>query len=159
KRFIPSRIHEPSGEPKMPIRTLAVIGAGTMGRGIIETAAVNRIKVLAAEPNEAQRLSAKSTIEKSIAKGIQRGKVALKSPDEALARITWQSDVTAIANDAGFIVEAASEDPAIKEEIFRQLDRAARPGVILASNTSSISITRLAAVTNRPDSVVGMHFF
>jgi len=143
----------------MTIQTLAVIGAGTMGRGIIETAAVHGITVLAAEPSEKQQQSAQTGIAKSITKGIERGKLSLKSPDEALGRITWHAKIDDVAQRADFVIEAASEEPSLKEQIFRDLDRSARPGVVLASNTSSISITRLAAVTNRPEHVVGMHFF
>jgi 3-hydroxybutyryl-CoA dehydrogenase len=143
----------------MTVQMLGVVGAGTMGRGIIEAAAANGLNVLAAEPDEKQRQSAKAAIEKSVAKAIERGKYSLKSPQECLSRITWYADVADVATSADFVVEAASENPQLKEQIFRQLDRAARQGVILASNTSSISITKIAAVTRRPESVVGMHFF
>ena len=143
----------------MDIETLLVVGAGTMGRGIIETAAVRGLTVIAVEPSERQRESAIAAIEQSLAKAIKRGKIDLKDPSEALARIAWHAEVNGVAAQADFAIEAASESFAIKEEIFRQLDAHARPQAILASNTSSISITRMAAVTSRPELVVGMHFF
>lgn len=143
----------------MSIESIAVVGAGTMGRGIVETAAVHGIAVSVAEPSAEQRDGAMAAIEKSIAKAIQRGKCDLAEPSIALDRITWHADLEAAAANQTFVIEAASETEAIKFGIFRQLDELCPENAILASNTSSISITRLAAVTNRPEQVVGMHFF
>jgi 3-hydroxybutyryl-CoA dehydrogenase len=130
-----------------------------MGRGIVETAAVHGITVSVAEPAAEQRDRAMAAIEKSIAKAIKRGKCDLAEPSVALDRITWHDNLEAVAAEQTFVIEAASETEAIKFDIFRQLDQLCPENAILASNTSSISITRLAAVTKRPAQVVGMHFF
>ncbi len=143
----------------MEINTIAVIGAGTMGRGIVETAAAHWLAVDAIEPDEKQRNAAADAIMKSLAKAIQRGKIDAKSPEEVTARITWHAELEAAVPRADFVIEAVSENEELKVKIFRQLDALARPEVILASNTSSISITRLGAVTGRSAQVVGMHFF
>lgn len=141
----------------MSIRRLAVIGAGTMGRGIAEIAAVQGIETCVIEVNPQQRDAAQTHIRTSVEKGIQRGKVAAGT-DEVLGRLQFASDLAA-AGDAEFVIEAASENESIKAAIFRELDKLCARHVILASNTSSISITRLGAVTGRPAQVVGMHFF
>ena len=143
----------------MNVKTIAVIGAGTMGRGIIETAAVHGIDIYAVEVDQDQRQAATANIEKSIARGIKRGKVDLTSPEQALRRIHWRADINLCPADTQFVVEAVPEQQSLKTAIFEQLDRLCKPDVILASNTSSISISRLAQATGRPEKVVGMHFF
>ncbi len=142
----------------MTIEQLAVIGAGTMGRGIAECAAAKGISVIVIDPVETARDNARQQIMSSVSKAIQRGKIAATAPEEVLQRISWAGELIA-ADQADFVIEAASEQEAIKLEIFRNLDRLCRPAVVLASNTSSISITRIAAATSRPTQVVGMHFF
>lgn len=142
----------------MTINKLAVIGAGTMGRGIAECAATRGLQVTVIDPIDAARGSAQQQILASVTKGIQKGKVSAASPDEVLNRIAWTADL-ASASDVQFVIEAASEKEEIKLEIFLQLDRVCDPSIILASNTSSISITRIAAATKRPGNVIGMHFF
>jgi len=142
----------------MSVETLAVIGAGTMGRGIAETAAVRGLPVSLVEVNAAQRATAQAAIGRSVEKAIQRGKLSEPDPSAVLSRIRFESELPAAA-EAGFVIEAVSENEAIKLEVLQTLDRLCRPEVILASNTSSISITRLAAATKRPPLVVGMHFF
>ena len=129
-----------------------------MGRGIAECAAARGLSVTVIDPVEAARDNALQQITASINKAIQRGKLAATSADEVLQRINWAGDLIAAAQSE-FIIEAASEQEAIKLEIFRQLDRLCEPAVVLASNTSSISITRIAAATSRPSQIVGMHFF
>jgi len=143
----------------MPEQVVAVIGAGTMGRGIIESAAVHGLDVHVFEADEATRSSAAGRIETSIAKGIKRGKLSLDDPGEAMRRIHWTDRLEAAAEAGSFLIEAVPEYEDLKRDVFQQLDAAAEPETVLASNTSSISITRLAAVTNRPEQVVGMHFF
>ncbi len=143
----------------MNINNIAVVGAGTMGRGIIESAIVHGLAVLAYEANESTRSVAVSRMESSIGKAIKRGKVELENAAEALNRVTWCDSLEAAAETAEFVIEAVPEIEAVKAELFRQLDARCGADVILASNTSSISITRLAALTQRPDRVVGMHFF
>jgi len=139
------------------IERVAVIGAGTMGRGIAETAALHGLQVTVIEVQEAQRATAEAWIRRSVEKGIQRGKLAT-SVDAVLQRITWTGDLSAAAQ-VDLVIEAATEQEAIKSNILRQLDELCPPHVILATNTSSISITRLGALTQRADKVVGMHFF
>ena len=141
------------------VQRIAVIGAGTMGRGIVEVAASRGLEVHVHDPLADQCRAAAAAIERSLAKAIQRGKLALSSPQEALGRIRWCAALDEAAAEADFVIEAASEREEVKRGIFTALDAACRPGVILASNTSSISITRLAAATGRADQVVGMHFF
>src|SRR5262245_37041013 len=142
----------------MPVRHLAVIGAGTMGRGIAETAATRGIETCVVEVNAQQRQTAAAHIQASVEKGIKRAKIDVSSPDEVLNRIRFETDLAA-AVAAEFVIEAVSEVESLKTDILRQLDKLCAPHVILATNTSSISITRLAAATGRPDKVVGMHFF
>lgn len=143
----------------MTIDRIAVIGAGTMGRGIIETAAAHGLAVHAAEIDMAQRERAQSAIRRSIEKGIARGKLNVKDPDEVMQRIAWHDDVVAAAVAANYVIEAVPENESLKLELFRRLDGACPPETVLASNTSSISITKLAAATGRAPRVVGMHFF
>ncbi len=142
----------------MSIKNLAVIGAGTMGRGIAETAAAQGIETTIVEINPAQRDAAAAHISTSVGKGIQRGKIKAANPDEVLSRIRFEASLAAAAKSE-FVIEAVPEDEAVKTAILCELDKLCPPHVILATNTSSISITRLAAATRRPDKVVGMHFF
>lgn len=141
------------------VERIAVVGAGTMGRGIIETAAVHGLTVFACEANAAARESAVGRMEASIAKGIKRRKIAAAEPAEVLQRIHWTATPAEAAAEAQFAIEAVPEIEELKREVFAALDAGADDDVILASNTSSISITRLAAMTQRPEQVVGMHFF
>ena len=143
----------------MTVDTLTIIGAGAMGRGIIEVAAVNGLNVDVFEINNEQATAAAERIERSIAKGIQRGKIELNEPADALSRVNWHSELKSAVAAAQFVIEAVPEQEELKIGIFQQLDNLCDDGVILASNTSSVSITRLAAATNRPQQVVGMHFF
>ena len=138
--------------------TIAVIGAGTMGRGIAETAATQSLPMVVVELSATQRESAAAQMRTSIEKGIRRGRITAVSADDVLARVTWSDNIADIAN-ADFVIEAVPETESLKLALFADLDRLCRPGVVLASNTSSISITRLAAATKRPELVVGMHFF
>lgn len=142
----------------MSIQRLAVIGAGTMGRGIAETAAVRGLTVDLIDTHLPQHEVALKHITTSLEKGIQRGKLSISSPQEVLDRINWHSDLQA-ASGADYVVEAVSEQQAIKTTVLTTLDQVCPAEVILASNTSSISITRLAALTKRPEKFVGMHFF
>src|SRR5579863_1450442 len=142
----------------MTIKHLAVIGAGTMGRGIAEVAAVQGIDTCVVEVNADQRRAADAHIRTSVEKGIKRGKITVADPGEVLVRIQFEGDLAAAAS-AEFVIEAVSENEAIKTDVLQQLDKLCAPPVILATNTSSISITRLAAATGRPQNVVGMHFF
>jgi 3-hydroxybutyryl-CoA dehydrogenase len=140
------------------IRTVGVIGAGTMGNGIAHVFARSGLRVLLCEVEQRFLDRGLEAIRKNLGREAEKGKISLDSVDDALRRIEGTLDRKALA-EADFVVEAATERFEIKSAIFQDLDGIARPEVILASNTSSISITRLAAVTGRPDRVIGMHFF
>lgn len=130
-----------------------------MGRGIIETASVHGLNVLAVETNDGQRLSAQEAVAESISRAVRRGKIDLDSPDVAIDRIRWVDSIAMLGDQVDFVVEAISEKEAVKLALFRELDAVCQPHIILASNTSSISITKIGAATGRADRVVGMHFF
>ena len=141
----------------MAIQTLAVIGAGTMGNGIAQVAATAGLQVCLIDTQPSQLDRAKSAITKSLAKFVEKGVIPAEQKDQALARIATAKELEA-AGTADFAVEAVFEDFGVKAGIFGRLDKICRPEVILASNTSSIAITRLAATTTRPGRVIGMHF-
>ena len=139
------------------INTVGVVGAGTMGNGIAQTFAQCGFQVILQDVVEPALQKARATIEKSLGKFVEKGKLAAGDRDATLARLTATSDLNAMAQ-ADFIVEAATERVDLKLKLFGELDRISRPGVILGSNTSSISITMLGAATRRPELVLGMHF-
>jgi 3-hydroxybutyryl-CoA dehydrogenase len=140
----------------MDIKHIFVLGAGTMGNGIAQVAATSGYRVTCMDVVPAALEKAKAAIAKSTAKLVEKEKITVyqKAATEA---INYVSDIVTIG-DADLIIEAATENPELKFRIFKELDEKAREGVILASNTSSISITKIAAATNRPDKVIGMHF-
>ncbi len=140
----------------MSIEHIFVVGAGTMGNGIAQTAAVSGYRVTCMDVLPAALEKARATIAKSTAKLLEKGSLTPEQKAAAEA-IAFVSDLTGVG-EADLVIEAASENPELKFKIFKELDEKARPDVILASNTSSISITKLAAVTSRPDKVIGMHF-
>ncbi len=139
------------------IITIGVLGAGQMGAGIAQVAAQAGYSVLLADVSQERADAGKAGIGKQLGKLVEKGKLAADARDAILARITAVVGAAGLA--AGdFLIEAATENIELKKKLFAELDRAARPGVILATNTSSISITLIAAVTSRPERVVGMHF-
>jgi 3-hydroxybutyryl-CoA dehydrogenase len=140
------------------IKTVGVIGAGTMGNGIAHVFARSGFRVLLCEVEQRFLDRGLETIRKNLGREAEKGKLTPNAVDEALARIEGTLDRAALG-ECNLIVEAATERFEIKKAIFQELDSLAPPNVILASNTSSISITRLAAQTQRPDRVIGMHFF
>ena len=142
----------------MEIRRVGVVGAGTMGNGIAHVFARNGVQVQLCDIEQRFLDRALESISKNLEREISKGKITAEDKTAALKRIEPVLERSQLAI-CDFIVEAATEKFAIKEEIFRDLDRTCPPNVILASNTSSISITRLAALTRRPEKVVGMHFF
>ncbi len=140
----------------MTIKKIFVVGAGTMGNGIAQTAAVSGFEVTMMDVVPEQIERAKKTIEKSTAKLLEKGKITAAQREAALNIRTTGS--LEDASDADLVIEAATENPTIKLDIFRDLDKITRPDAILASNTSSIPITKIGSVTQRPDKVIGMHF-
>jgi 3-hydroxybutyryl-CoA dehydrogenase len=142
----------------MAIQTIGVVGAGTMGNGIAHVFARGGFNVVLCDIEQKFLDRAIATISKNLDRELNKGKINEKQKAEALQYIAPITDRSKLSS-CDFIVEAASEKLEIKSELFRDLDRICRPDVILASNTSSISITKLAAVTTRPDRVIGMHFF
>lgn len=140
------------------IKTVAVIGAGQMGHGIAQVmAGAGGMNVIVQDISEDALNRGRAGIEKSLAKFVEKEKISADQKDDALARIRFETDLTAV-KDADLVVEAILEDETVKTELFRKLDVITRPDAILASNTSSISITRLAASTGQPENVIGMHF-
>src|SRR6188768_3804325 len=139
------------------IKSVGVIGAGTMGNGIAQVFAQNGFGVQLHDAAAVSIDKAFATIEKSLGKFVEKGKLSAADRDATLGRLNTATSLDAVA-DADYIVEAIFEDAAAKRELFTRLDGLTRPNVILSSNTSSISITALGAATKRPDKVLGMHF-
>lgn len=137
---------------------ITVIGAGTMGNGIAQVFAQSGFQVSLADVSPESLKKALSTIEKNLDRLVAREKITKEIRESALANITTFSDVRKSVTDSSLVVEAATENSDLKLKIFRELDEAAPAGAILATNTSSISITMIAAATKRPEKVIGMHF-
>lgn len=137
---------------------VAVIGSGTMGNGIAHVFAQCKYTVALIDINELALSKALKTIETNLERQVAKDTIDLKEKLEALERITTFSDMKEGVKDADLVVEAATEQLPIKLNIFKQLDELCQPKAILASNTSSISITQIAAATRRPSQVIGMHF-
>lgn len=140
----------------MEIKKIFVVGAGTMGNGIAQVAATSGYQVTLMDVVESQLARARRTMDKSTVKLLQKGKISAAQRQAVLDMSTTTS--LDGAAEADFIIEAATENPELKLKIFRDLDEIARPEVILASNTSSISLTKIGAATKRPEKVIGMHF-
>ena len=128
-----------------------------MGNGIAHVFAQSGGQVVLVDLSEELLSGALSTVEKNLDRQVKKGKLTEQDRDEALGRIAPSTDMAAI-DGAELVIEAVTESPAVKFEIFGEVDRAASQGAILATNTSSISITEIAAKTSRPDRVIGMHF-
>jgi len=139
------------------IRRVGVIGAGTMGNGIAQVFTQAGFDVRLIDAAAPALTRARSSIEKSLDKFVEKSKLTPTDRDAALARLVTGTDINALA-DTDYVVEAIFEDASAKRELFVRLDQITRHSVILASNTSSISITMLGAATTRPDKVLGMHF-
>jgi len=141
----------------MPVRTVGVVGAGQMGSGIAQVAALSGLWVIMSDVREELVQRGLKTITKVLGKNVEKGKISSKEQDAALGRIKTTVNLKDMAA-AEVVIEAATENELIKFQIFRELDAICAPQAILASNTSSITIGRLAAQTQRPDMVIGMHF-
>lgn len=142
----------------MAIHRVGIVGAGTMGNGIAQAFAGGGIDVVLTDIAEPVLQKALVTIAGSYDRLIKKEKATTGQKAAALARIATSTDLAAIAG-CDLVIEAATENEALKLKIFKQLDETAKPDAILASNTSSLSITKLAAATERPDRVIGLHFF
>ena len=141
----------------MAIERVGVIGAGQMGAGIAHVAALAGKAVVLIDVDATLAEKGVAVVRKNLGRQVEKGKVAAEAAEAALVRISVASDLAALA-DADLAVEAIVENEEVKRGLFSRLDGLLKPGTILASNTSSISITRLAAATKRPESVIGMHF-
>jgi 3-hydroxybutyryl-CoA dehydrogenase len=144
-------------EAAMDVKLFGVVGGGTMGNGIAHTAAAAGFNVLLCETSQALCQKALSTIDKNLQRGVDKGKMTPEAKAEILARIGTSTELDGMAK-ADIVVEAVVEDFGVKRAVFEKLDAVCAPDAVLASNTSSISITKLAACTQRPGKVIGMHF-
>lgn len=140
------------------IRTVGVIGAGQMGQGIAQVSAQSELDVVLLDMSEELAQRGRDMISKQLNKAVEKGKLSADQAEAAMGRIRVSSDYASLAT-TDLVIEAATESPSIKDKIFETADRAMRPDAILASNTSSISITKLAARTSRAERVIGLHFF
>ena len=141
----------------MTIKTIGVVGAGTMGNGIAQVFAFHGLDVILADVTDAAVQRGLATITKSLERLASKDKIPAAAPAATLARIRTTTRTEDFAA-ADLVVEAVAENEVLKLDLFRQLDALCRPETVLASNTSSISMTRIAAATQRPDKVIGMHF-
>ncbi|GLH72095.1 3-hydroxyacyl-CoA dehydrogenase [Geothrix limicola] len=141
----------------MSIQTIGVIGAGQMGNGIAHVFAQAGFQVLMQDISEAFTQKGLATIDKNLQRGVDKGKMSAEEKTAVLGRVKLTTRLEDLA-DCDLVIEAATEKWEVKKLIFETLDAACKPGTILASNTSSISITKLAAVTKRPEAFIGMHF-
>lgn len=140
------------------ITTVGVVGAGTMGAGIAQVAILTGFRVLLHDPIEGALAKGRSRISQSVTRAVQRGHVRAEAAEAALGRLTVMTRLMEM-RDAHLVVEAAPEDLPLKQRVFAELDDLADPGAILATNTSSLSVTAIAGATKHPGRVVGMHFF
>ncbi|MFT4093465.1 MAG: 3-hydroxybutyryl-CoA dehydrogenase [Niabella sp.] len=140
------------------IKNVSVIGAGTMGNGIAHVFAQHGFKVILTDIAESQLEKAMHTISKNLDRQVNKGQINEAQKQATLSNILTETDISKGVSDAHLVIEAATENQELKLKIFRQIDEAAPRDCILATNTSSISITKIAAATRRPQQVIGMHF-
>ncbi|MFA6233529.1 MAG: 3-hydroxybutyryl-CoA dehydrogenase [Bacteroidota bacterium] len=138
---------------------ITVVGAGTMGNGIAHVFAMTGYQVQLVDVKQEYLDRAISTITKNLDRQVKKEAISEEQKQETLARINAHTELDAALADADLVIEAASENEEVKKNLFRNFDEKTKPSCILASNTSSISITKIAAVTKRPTQVIGMHFF
>jgi 3-hydroxybutyryl-CoA dehydrogenase len=141
----------------MDIKTIGVVGAGQMGNGIVQVAASSGFRVVMSDIADSFVQKGLATITKNLDRMVEKGKIPSQKKDEMMGRIKGTIQVKDMA-DADFVVEAAIENETLKLNIFKELDQVCRKEIILSSNTSSISITKIASATQRPSQVIGMHF-
>jgi 3-hydroxybutyryl-CoA dehydrogenase len=141
----------------MEIKTIGVVGAGQMGNGIAQVAAQSGLQVVMSDIAESFVQKGLTAISKNLDRMVEKGKIPSQKKDETMGRIKGTVQVKEMA-ETDFVVEAATENETLKLNIFKELDQVCRKEVILSSNTSSISITKIASATRRPSQVIGMHF-
>ena len=143
----------------MEVKTIGVIGAGTMGRGIAYAAALGGYRTILEDVMPEMLINANAWIAHTFDEGIKRGKLTSEAASAAISRIATSSSVEDVCREADFLIEAVPEEMELKLELFTLFDKFAKPNAVLASNTSSLSITEMAEMTYRPELCVGMHFF
>ena len=141
----------------MEIKTIGVVGAGQMGNGIAQVAAASGFYVIMSDISDAFVQKGLGVISRNLDRSVEKGKISSQKKEEVMARIRGTIQMDEMA-EADFVVEAATENESLKLDLFRKLDQICRKQVILSSNTSSISITKIASATQRPSQVIGMHF-
>ena len=142
----------------MEIKKIAVIGAGTMGNGIAHVFAQNNFSVNLIDVSQPQLEKALNTIEKNLERQLAKNTISAETKNKTLANIASFTSIEQGVSQCDLVIEAATENESIKLKIFKELDELSPGGCLLASNTSSISITKIASVTHRPEKVIGMHF-
>ncbi len=142
----------------MEIKKVGVLGAGAMGNGIAQLAAQIGCEVVMRDIEDAFVERGMKSIDKFLSKSVEKGKLEAKDKDTIMGRVKGTTDMADL-KDVDFLVEAVLEDLDLKKKVFRELDELCRPEIVLSSNTSSMSITEIAAATSRPEKVCGMHFF
>jgi 3-hydroxybutyryl-CoA dehydrogenase len=140
------------------MKTIGVLGSGTMGAGIMQVCAMAGYNVVQRSRRQTSVDGGRATVEKNLSKLVAKEKITQEDMDAAMARISGSTDIS-IIKDADFVIEAATEDMEAKKALFAELDELCKPEAIIATNTSALSITEIAAATNRPDKIIGMHFF
>ncbi len=141
------------------VRNIAVIGSGIMGSGIAQVCAVAGYQVVLRDIGELYLRKGMDAIRSSLKKGVEKGKLTQELADAALARIRITLDLAEAVKEADVVIEAVPENMELKKQVFKELDESSPEDAILATNTSSFSITEIASVTRKQDRVVGMHFF
>ena len=142
----------------MKISSIGIVGAGTMGSGISQVAALTGYDIVMQDVSEEAIDRGLGTIDKSLQRLADREKITADAKDVAIRKITTTTDLSDLA-DCDLVIEAATENMTLKLDLFKEIDKVTRLETIIASNTSSLSLTKLASVSNRPDKVIGMHFF
>ena len=140
------------------MKTVGVLGTGTMGAGIIQVLAQNGYNVVMRARRQTSVDRGLATVEKNLDRLIKKEKITEADKADVMSRITGSTDIS-VVKDADLIIEAATEDMEAKKALFQELDELCKPETIIATNTSALSITEIAAATNRPDKIIGMHFF
>lgn len=140
------------------MKKIGVLGTGTMGAGIIQVLAQNGYEVVLRARRETSVEKGIATVNKNLDKMVAKEKITAAEKEEIMGRIHGSTDIQ-IVKDADLIIEAATEDMEQKKALFQELDALCKPETIIATNTSALSITEIAAATNRPDKIIGMHFF